>query len=84
MPVPEYALIMPVDVFILRTLKFPWSAIYKFPAESVAIPVGLFKNAEVEAPPSPVFPVKPPPVVTGAACPAYLVIIPKVSTLRII
>ena len=62
------------EVSTLRILLLPISAIYKFPEESKVISNVPYNLASIAKPPSPEY----------SKIPATLVIIPEVSTLRIV
>jgi hypothetical protein len=51
LPLPATVVIVPPDTFRIRLLKE--SAMYRFPAESTATPIGVNNDALVAGPPSP-------------------------------
>ena len=68
---PATVVITAVPAGTLRIRLFPLSAMYRFPAPSIATPSGEFRPALVAAPPSPPYPVAPvPATVVITAVPA--------------
>src|SRR5262245_27931898 len=72
-PVPANVVIIPV-LDTRRMREFALSLMYTFPKVSPAVPVGIFKRAEVAGPPSPENP--------GLLPPANREIVPAGETLR--
>jgi hypothetical protein len=58
-PFPAIVVMSPLDALTSRIRLLPWSAMNKSPAESTAMPGGVFSSADLAAPPSPENPPSP-------------------------